>query len=578
MALVVIDVPSASATVPKPNRDIDLATYNDRPKGMWSDGTNFYVVESDSRWGGQYLIMQYRNSNGSFNADNDKDLDSANSDPTGIWSDGTVAWVADGDDSKLYAYNLSDFSRLADRDIDLAEPNDHPKGLWGTRNTILVVDSDDTKVYAYSSQDGSRQERQEFDLHSDNDDPWGIWGQGLYVWISDPDDEMLYVYLRSPPSDAHGNRIESKEIRLPSYVDDVRSIWSDGETMWALNKETRPYLYAMHFQGFRHTGDEIDITDVTTPGGLWTDGETMWVADTGRTDYGKLLAYSLSDQSRDSGKDVQLGSDNKNPLSIWSDGETVWAIEDSTGNDFLYAYAMEPEAGEEGLLAPYKSVTLASNNADPKGTWSDGETIWVSDSQRDKLFAYDLSDRDRESSQDISLHSDNGHPGEIWSDGEIIWVLDTDDKQVYAYDLSDGTRKKGREFWTVPDNDDPDGGMTGYGLRFWVADGDDEKLYAYGGRNTPPSFGESSASFEFHRSLAAGEHVGSVPLVEDPDGDSVFYTLSSGGFGVFSLEYLTGELSIRNDAPAFAGGESYTLTVSISDNRGPLDQYSSDNG
>ena len=51
---------TASATVPKPARDIDLATYNDRPKGMWSDGTNFYVIEGDSRWGGQYLVMIIR--------------------------------------------------------------------------------------------------------------------------------------------------------------------------------------------------------------------------------------------------------------------------------------------------------------------------------------------------------------------------------------------------------------------------------------------------------------------------------------------------------------------------------------
>ena len=576
IAVFLFDQEPASATVPKPNQDIDLATYNDRPQGMWSDGTNFFVVESDSRWGGQYLIMQYRNSNGSFNADNDKELDSANSDPTGIWSDGTVAWVADEDDTKLYAYNLSDFSRLADRDIDLAGPNGHPRGLWGVRNTILVVDQDDAKVYAYSTEDGSRQEPREFDLHSDNGNPWGIWGEGLYVWISDLDDDMLYVYLRSPNVDSHGNRIESKEIRLPSYADNVRSIWSDGETIWALNKETHPYLYAMHFKGFRHTRDEIDITDVTAPGGLWTDGNTMWVADTGRTDHGMLLAYSLSDQTRDSSKDVQLGSDNKNPLSIWSDGETVWAVEDSSGNDFLYAYAMEPEAGEEGLLAPYKSVTLASNNADPRGTWSDGETIWVSDSQRDKLFAYGLSDRDRESSQDISLHSDNGHPGEIWSDGEIIWVLDTDDKQAYAYDLSDGSRKKGREFWTAPDNDDPDGGLTGYRLRFWVADGDDEKLYAYGGRNTPPSFGGASASFEFHRSVGAGDYIGTVPLVEDPDGDLVHYSLSSGGFGVFRLVSLTGELFVRDDAPAFVGGENYTLTVSVSDSKGNLDEFNGD--
>ena len=382
---------------------------------------------------------------------------------------------------------------------------------------------------------------------------------------------MLYVYERRPNSSSHGDSVPSLEIRLPSDVDDVRSIWSDGEIMWALSNEAHPKLYAMHFLDFRHPGDEIDITDVDTPAGLWNGGETMWVADKGRSDHGKLLAYSLSDKSRDSSKDVQLGSSNKKPLSIWSDGEVVWAIEDSGGNDFLYAYYLEPEAGEIGLLAPYKSVTLGSNNSDPRGTWSDGEIIWVSDSGDDKLFAYDLSDRTGQSDRDMNLHSNNGHPGEMWSDGETIWVFDTRDKHAYAYDLSDGTRKKAREFWTVPDNDDPDGGLTGHALRFWVVDGDDQKLYAYGGRNTAPSFTETSISFEFHRSIAAGDYIGSVPEVVDPDGDTITYLLTSGGFGVFRLDYQTGEIFVRNDVSAFDGGENYTLTVSISDSRRALD-------
>ena len=67
-------------------------------------------------------------------------------------------WVGDWDDSKLYAYTLSDSSRMADRDIDLAGPNDGPRGMWGFNQTILVIDKEDTKVYAYSTTDGSRQE------------------------------------------------------------------------------------------------------------------------------------------------------------------------------------------------------------------------------------------------------------------------------------------------------------------------------------------------------------------------------------------------------------------------------------
>ena len=566
----------AGATVPIPDREVTLAAYNDRPKGMWSDGTTLWVVESDTRRGGQFLIIPYDLSDGTFTLGKDIELDGSNRNPTGIWSDGTVVWVVDWDDTKLYAYSSDDFSRMADRDINLAGSNDDPLGLWGFDETILVVDKDDTKVYAYSTTDGSRLQNQEFDLHRDNGRPWGIWGQGTRVWVSDTYDEMLYVYERSPNNSDHGERIESLEIRLPSDVDDVRGIWSDGEIMWIADYDSDK-IYAIHYRGFRHPADEIDITDVTTPAGLWTDGETMWVADTGRSDHGKLLAYTLSDQSRDSSKDVQLASFNKKPLSIWSDGETIWAIEDSTGDDFLYAYAMDPETDDVGQLAPDKSVTLDSANSDPRGAWSDGEIIWVSDSGDDKLYAYDLSDRARQSDRDLDLHSDNGQPAEIWSDGEIIWVLDTDDKRAYAYDLSSGSREESREFWTVPDNDDPDGGLTGHELRFWVVDGDDQKLYAYGGRNTPPSFDESTLAFEFHRTTAAGAYIGTVPEVEDPDEDELKYLLTSGGFGVFRLDYQTGEIFVRDDAPAFDGGENYTLTVSVTDGKSALDALSGDN-
>ena len=180
-------------------------------------------------------------------------MDSSNSNPTGIWSDGTVAWVADWDDTKLYAYNLSDFSRLADRDIDLASSNDHPLGIWGFRNTILVVDS---KMTPRSIPTAKRTEAGSKTMSStcisDNGKPWGIWGEGLKVWISDPADDMLYAYLRAP-NFRKPTAIASRTTKsgFPADAGDVRSIWSDGEIMWALNKETSPLFIRNVFSGLQ---------------------------------------------------------------------------------------------------------------------------------------------------------------------------------------------------------------------------------------------------------------------------------------------------------------------------------------
>ena len=572
--LFLFDAKSADATVPRLSMNFDLAMGHSNPRGMWGDGNTLWVVENDQGNNEQWIVT-YNLSSGERRIQGEFALSDDGIDMQGIWSNGTVMWIADWGDKKLYAYELDKGSsnntvRVPDKDISLAGRNDHPRGLWGFDSTILVVDSDDTKVYAYSTADGSRLTDQEFDLHRDHDKPWGIWGEGTRVWINDTDDDMVYVYQRSPNTSNHGNRVESQEIRLPPGNDDSWSIWSDGETLWVADDDD-DRVYAMHFRGFRHILDEIDITDVTTPGGLWTDGETMWVADTGRSDHGMLLAYTLSDRSRDSSKDVRLSNTNKNPVSIWSDGDTVWTIEDVSGNDSLLPYAMEPNAGQEGQVILGKIIVLDSDNSDPTGIWSNGNTIWVSDSGDDKLYAYNLSQRSRQAGKDINLSNANDDPAEIWSDGEIIWVLDTDDEHVYAYDLSAGNRKKGYEFWPVPDNGDPEGGLTGHKLRFWVADGDDQKLYAYGGRNSRPSLGEATASFEIHRSLSGGDYIGTVPQVTDPDGDDILYLLTSGTFGVFRLDSGTGELFVKDDAPAFTGGESYTLTVSITDSRNSLD-------
>ena len=574
-----VDHDPVGAAVPIPWRDFDLAQGQSNPRGMWGDGNTLWVAEND-QGNNEQAIVTYQLSDGERRIKGEFHLDDHGIDIQGIWSNGTVMWVADWGDKKLYAYELNKNSnnntqRIPDKDISLAGSNDHPRGVWGFGTTILVVDSDDTKVYAYSTTDGSRLTSQEFDLHSSHDKPYGIWGEGTRVWINDTDDNMVYVYERSTNPANHGNRVEALEISLPLGNDDSWGIWSDGEILWVADNADDK-VYATYFRGFRHTRDEIDISDITTPGGLWTDGKTMWVSDTGRSDHGMLLAYTMSDESRDSSKDVQLGSFNKKPLSIWSDGETFWTIEDTQSTDYLYPYDMDPATGQEGQVILSKLIALDSSNSDPRGIWSDEDTIWVSDSGDDKLYAYDLSDKSRKSGNDISLNNNNDDPAEIWSDGEIIWVLDTDDKHVFAYELSGGSRKKNREFRLVPDNDDPEGGLTGHRLRFWVVDGDDQKLYAYGGRNTPPSFGGATASFEFHRSLVEGDYIGTVPQVEDPDEDEVDYLLTSGGFGVFTLDSQTGELFVKDGAPAFTGGESYTLTVSITDGRNRLDALDGD--
>ena len=548
---------TANATVPIPSQTFELAGGHENPEGIWSDGTIVWLLLD-----GEDELVAYNLATTNKETDRDIELASSNSSPQGIWSDGSTMWVADWDDTKLYAYRLSDGARRENRDINLTGPNDAPRGLWGLSNTIFVVDKDDSYVYAYQKNGTGRQQNREFDLHNDNDNAWGIWGEGSTAYVNDLDDKLLYRY-----SLTSGDSTQVREMRLPLGNDKPTGIWADDEVMWVADRDDN-HLYAMYYQGFRSSGDDVDVTDVNLPTGLWTDGDTMWVADAGLSGAGKLYAYNIGSGMRDVGKDVQLESGNDNPVAMWSDGTTIWVAEDETsGNGFLYAYALDQDPNATQLLQPYQSITLDTDNSEPSGTWSDGETIWVSDSGDDKLYAYDLDQRNRVADKDLELDAENSDPAGIWSDGKFIWVMDTADFNAYVYGLNTGDRKEKLEFRPAPANEHLSGGIAGHEARLWVVDAEDEKLFAYRKATTPPTFSRSSARFEIHHSLAGDSYIGTAPAATDRDGDSLTYSLSGLEAGRFTVNSETLEIRTAAGTTDFFGGDNYRPTLSVTDGK-----------
>ncbi|MBC6401190.1 MAG: hypothetical protein GDA42_09240 [Ekhidna sp.] len=82
-----------------------------------------------------------------------------------------------------------------------------------------------------------------------------------------------------------------------------------------------------------------------------------------------------------------------------------------------------------------KEFDLHLDNYAPRGTWSDGTTLWVADSDDYKLYAYNLSDGMRQTTKEFDLHADNANPEGTWSDGTTLWVADWEDDKLYAYPL-----------------------------------------------------------------------------------------------------------------------------------------------
>ena len=157
----------------------------------------------------------------------------------------------------------------------------------------------------------------------------------------------------------------------------------------------------------------------------------------------------------------------------------------------------------------FDSLSAAGNN-DPGDLWSDGTTMFVSDTVDGKIYAYSMDTRLRDADKDLALHADNAKPVGIWSDGTTMWVVDSEDRKVYAYLLADGTRDVTKEF----------------DLRYVASPADDD----VGARN--------------HQPLGAWSDGTNLWVLNGIDGDRrlrdaglFIYRLSDGSFDSFNGDY-----------------------------------------
>ena len=196
------------------------------------------------------------------------------------------------------------------------------------------------------------------------------------------------------------------------------------------------------------------------PRGLWSDGDTLWVLGADAS----LLAYDLTDGTREADRDIVLDADNGDPRGLWSDGAIAWVLD---GDGAVYAYDLA-----NGGRAADRDIVLDTFNGDPLGLWSDGAIVWVLDGDG-ALYAYDLEYGRREIGRDIALDADNGDPRGLWSHGATLWVIDADDARHYAYDPATARRAPERDLTASAalGTDDPAGLWTD-GDSVWAVDGD----------------------------------------------------------------------------------------------------------
>ena len=238
--------------------------------------------------------------------------------------------------------------------------------------------------------------------------------------------------------------------------------------------------------------DDLDF-DISSflPTGIWSDETTMWFAYKSGTD---IEAYKMSDMTRDVDKhyeDDDLPPDGTStPIDLYSNGNLVWVLDIDTEKAFAFLaddltsapnYTLDPDAQltnyraggiwgnmEIGADSPSsgtlwfsnshesnlkahafdwtnsawtysssKDISFTDGNGDPRGIWSDGDTMWVADILDDKLYAYDMDAGTRTAALDITVDDpgDLGQPHGVWSDGSVIWVSSQESGDIHAYFL-----------------------------------------------------------------------------------------------------------------------------------------------
>ena len=232
------------------------------------------------------------------------DLHSDNSTPRGVWGNDETFWVANdgsGATDKLYAYNRSDGSRDSSSDFDNLNTagNNDVRGICSDGTTMFVADSGDDEIYAYRMSDKTRISTREVTLDSANNSPQGLSCDRTHLWVAEDNDDLtskVFVYLRSDGSHVSTLDIGASTLSPSSSVgavnnNDQRGMWSNGTTLFVVDHgDSQVYGYQLSDRS-RDDDKNLDLDSANTnPWGLWFDGRALWVADTADD---KLYVYDL---------------------------------------------------------------------------------------------------------------------------------------------------------------------------------------------------------------------------------------------------------------------------------------------
>ncbi len=230
--------------------DLDaLDIHNNRPTGLWSDGTTLWITESEP---GEFgAVYAYELPGGGRFAQAEFELDRANRAPNGIAGDGTTTWVSDDDGGRFFAYDLGTGERAEHRDIPFDSEMVEARGLWADDGgRMWAVDGERDLVVVYDVESGDV--LAEYRLDPGNGSGYGIWSDGTTLWVSDHGAKSVFAYVLPTPRDDGRRSSLTREperdfTELPQARNNSpRGIWSDGGVLYVADgSDGHIYSYNM---------------------------------------------------------------------------------------------------------------------------------------------------------------------------------------------------------------------------------------------------------------------------------------------------------------------------------------------
>ena len=158
--------------------------------------------------------------------------------------------------------------------------------------------------------------------------------------------------------------------------------------------------------------------------GGWSDGTTIFTGNSASS-----FIHRVPESDRTTSLDpfevvTQVGD-------LWGNATTIWATHQTNVS------AYDKTTGDRDADQSFTSTNLEGDTPAPRGIWSDGTTVWISDNSAAVIYAYELNTKTRSTGLDIPTMSENNDPSDLWSDGVTMWVLDATGGKLYAYRLRD---------------------------------------------------------------------------------------------------------------------------------------------